>query len=67
MNLDWQNLIVLAIVAGAAAYIARLGWASFVARKASACGGCRNCAADKNPRDVFSIEAHQPAATVDRH
>jgi hypothetical protein len=55
MNLDWQNLIVLAIVAAAAVYIARLAWTSITARKASACGACRNCGTSEKTQDVFSI------------
>jgi hypothetical protein len=55
MTFDWQNLVVLAIVAAAAMYIARVGWTSLVARKTTACGGCRNCASREKSGDVFSI------------
>jgi len=59
MTLDWQNLIVLAIVAGATAYVARMVWSSIFARKASACGGCRNCGTIQKPGEVFSIASHR--------
>jgi hypothetical protein len=41
---DWQNLAVLTIVALAAAYLARAGWATLWARRKSKCGsGCGSC------------------------
>ena len=55
MNWDWQNLIVLAMVAVAAGYVVRLTWTSVLARRQSACGNCRNCGSEDQPRDVFSI------------
>lgn len=64
MSWDWQNLIVLAIVAAAAGYLARLGWTSIVARRRSACGSCRNCGPEEKPRDVFSITS--PASVEQR-
>jgi hypothetical protein len=42
VNADWQNLIVLAAVALAGVYLARVAWRS-VARRASACGHCAAC------------------------
>ncbi len=60
MHLDWQNLLVLAIIAAAVVYITRLAWTSITARKASACGACRNCGPSEKPHDVFTI-ATQPA------
>ncbi len=55
MHLDSQNLLVLAIVAAAVVYVARLAWTSITARKASACGACRNCGTSEKAQDVFSI------------
>ncbi len=55
MQLDYQNLLVLAIVAAAVVYVARLAWTSITARKASACGACRNCGSSEKAQDVFSI------------
>jgi hypothetical protein len=60
MAFDVQTLIVLAIVGAASAYVARQVWASIFARKASACGSCRNCGTTEKPRDVFSITTASP-------
>ncbi len=57
MSSDWQNLIVSLIVAGAAGYVGRLAWRSLLARKTSACGGCRGCASPEEVRGVFNIAA----------
>ena len=43
MKFEWQNLLVLLIVATAAAYLARLAWQSVRRRTSSACGGCHDC------------------------
>jgi hypothetical protein len=59
MTLAWQNLIVLAIVAGATVYVARKVWSSIFARKASVCGSCRNCGTTQKPGEVFSIASQR--------
>ena len=46
MQLDWQNVAVLVIVAGAAIYVSRLAWLTLARKKTAACGGCKSCAAD---------------------
>jgi hypothetical protein len=53
MTFDWQQMATLAIVALAVAYVGRLGWRTFVQRKAAACGGgCKSCAAGGEPEVV---------------
>ena len=44
-NFDWQNLIVLLIVATAASYLAALAWPRASARKQTGCGSCGSCPA----------------------
>lgn len=59
MNSDWQNMIVLVVVAAAIAYLARVAWLSVARRRAAACGGCGNCPTapgDKTPQ-VVEIQA----------
>jgi hypothetical protein len=55
MAINWQDLLTLGIVAAAAIYLARLMWVSILARKTSACGGCKSCSSHQKPADVFSI------------
>jgi len=52
MIFAWQNLIVLAIVAIAACYLARVMWRS-IALKKSGCGGCGTC-----PSNTAAKEPH---------
>lgn len=65
MTFDWQNLIVLLIVAAAAVYVARLAWTSIVAKRANACGGCRNCATSEKTPEVFNLTS-QPMGKQSR-
>ena len=55
MNAIFENLIVLAVVAAAVAYLARVAWQTVARRRAAACGGCENCpsaSANNAPRVV---------------
>lgn len=45
MIFDWQNLIAMGLVAGAAGYLGRRSWLALARRKAG-CGACSNCPAD---------------------
>jgi hypothetical protein len=56
----WQNLIVLALVAAAGVYLARLVWQSLARRKAAACGGCSGCA-----QKTASTGANSPMVSLD--
>ncbi len=52
MSFDWQDLIVVAAIALAGFYLARVGWQTF-ARRRGACGGCANCPAeDEGPQRI---------------
>jgi hypothetical protein len=67
MTFDWQQVVVLGIVALAVAYVSRLVWRTFTARKAAACGGCKSCAADGEPNvvSIGSLPAHRNGAPVE--
>lgn len=43
MNLDWQTVVVVAIVLAAVAYLARSAWQVMVRRKTPGCGTCSSC------------------------
>lgn len=43
MNLDWQTVAVLVLLAAACAYLTRLAWQSVTRRQAASCGGCDTC------------------------
>jgi hypothetical protein len=61
LTLGWQDLIALAVVFAAAAYLARLAWRGVVTKRDRACGsGCARCAANSDaspsvPEQVVSI------------
>jgi len=57
MNFDWQNILALALVAGAVAYLARLGWKTFSARKAGGCGTCGSCSSAGGPQQAKDAAA----------
>jgi hypothetical protein len=58
-TLDWQTLIALSLVAGAAIHIVHRAWQLFAARGKSSCGGCGTCATgESKPGDGFiSLES----------
>ena len=62
MNLDWQVLLVLAVVAAAAAYLGRQAWRTWRGSKTGCGGGCgcgtKTTAAAK-PNGVTLIPAEQ--------
>lgn len=62
--LDWQNLVVLAIVAASALYVGRRTF-GIGAKKASSDCGCSGPCASRDPRpEIVRIEPpadHQPA------
>jgi hypothetical protein len=58
MNLDWQNLAALLVVAAAGVYLARVAWQSIARRKAAGCASCGSCpsgTSEKQPQ-LFGIE-----------
>jgi hypothetical protein len=63
--MDWQQLLVYAIVAGAAAYMVRRQF-----RRAGGCGGCNSCETDKTPSSaakppLVQLELGPPPARED--
>lgn len=54
---DWQNLIVLGLVAAAGIYLARQAWATIARKKSGACGSCGSCPASTaaDPKQVVQI------------
>jgi hypothetical protein len=58
MNLEWQNLTALFVVAAAGVYLARVAWQSVARRKAAGCGSCGSCpsGAEANQPQLFGIE-----------
>jgi hypothetical protein len=67
MTFDWQNAIVLLIVAGASGYLARRAWQAIAQRRAG-CGACSTCPAGEAPADknegpaVVTLEPFPPRA-----
>jgi FeoB-associated Cys-rich membrane protein len=63
MNLGWQDLVVLAAVFAAAAYLARLSWNAVAGKRVNSCGtGCARCSARADvdhsiPEQVVAIGA----------
>jgi hypothetical protein len=56
MQLDWQSTMVLAAVAAAGVYLARMAWQSVARRKGASCGGCGNCPQEVPQVGLVSIE-----------
>ena len=66
MNLDWQTIAVLTIVAGAAVYLAHAAWQTVARRRAAACAsGCSSCPARDNEPAVVGIEPLVLEATLE--
>jgi hypothetical protein len=55
-ELDWQNLVVLAIVFAAGLYLARQAWLTITRKKAGACGSCASCPASAPAKDQQVIQ-----------
>jgi hypothetical protein len=55
-ELDWQNLIALAIVAIAGLCLARQAWITFARKKSGACGSCASCPASAPANDQQVIQ-----------
>jgi hypothetical protein len=55
-ELDWQNLIALAIVAIAGLYLARQAWITFARKKSGACGSCASCPASATASEPSIVQ-----------
>lgn len=55
-ELDWQSLVVLAIVVAAGLYLARQAWITFAQKKSGACGSCSSCPASEPAQDRQVIQ-----------
>jgi hypothetical protein len=55
-ELDWQNLIVLAITFAAGLYLARQIWVTFARKKTGACGSCASCPGSVPTKDQQVIQ-----------
>jgi hypothetical protein len=66
MTLDWQQIVVLAIVVLAVSYVSRAVWRTFTARKAGCGGGCKSCATGNEPEVVTidPLSAHRNGAPL---
>ena len=57
---DWQNIVVLAIVISAVAYLSYSAFATMRSRKRGCAAGCSNCGVEKQPEidssPIVSIE-----------
>lgn len=53
MTLDWQNIVALALVAVAAAFVFRSMWKAVRGKKSGGCGSCGSCG---TPKDVVTID-----------
>ncbi|QEH32691.1 hypothetical protein OJF2_11700 [Aquisphaera giovannonii] len=59
MDFTWQDLVAMAIVLGAAGYLASLAWSAVRGRGAGGCGGgCAKCSSAAEP--VVSIGLPAP-------
>jgi hypothetical protein len=59
MNLTGENLLTLAIVAVAVAYLVHRAWSSFRGQSRGGCGACANCpsqTAQQEPQ-VLSVDS----------
>jgi hypothetical protein len=65
-NLGWQDVVALAVVLSAAAYLTRLAWRALAGKRDEACGtGCARCseraaAGPSIPEQLVSIGAPGP-------
>lgn len=69
MNFDWQNLVVVLLVASASVYVLRGLWrlgrtmSGDASGKLSACGSCSSCSSATTLQPVI-IDLHLPAQTT---
>jgi len=60
-TIDWQLLLVLAIVVAAVAHLGRRAWQLLTARGQPSCGGCGTCPTGESTGDGFvSIKSLGP-------
>jgi len=67
MNLDWQMVAALVLVAGAVAYLARLAWRSL--HTSGGCGSCGGGCADKSlgeAKPLVSIDLPEPSSPASK-
>lgn len=63
MPFDWQLVVVLAIVAGSAWYVARWGWKSWTGSGNGGCSTCNSCDSSQQGEGkqlVALDETHKP-------
>lgn len=60
--MDWQDVIVLAVVLAALAYVVRHVWVTGTRKKPTGCGACADCPAQVRRQNLVSI---QPPARRD--
>jgi hypothetical protein len=64
LSIDWQNLVVLALVAAAGSYLARQAWATIVRKKSGACGSCGNCASNATVSEKQLVQLGSPSSST---
>ena len=55
MEIDWQNIVALALVALAGAYLALTGWRILSRSKSSKCAGCSGVACGETSPEVAVV------------
>jgi hypothetical protein len=69
MNLGWQNVVVLGLVAFAIAYVARQAWLAIANRKSGCGSGCSKCPVQDNENGATDsktfISANEVMTTFD--
>ena len=56
MNIDWQNLLTLGLIAVAIAYVARRFWRLARGKQRTGCGTCPDCPASDGRKPLISIQ-----------
>jgi hypothetical protein len=62
MDLVWQNLAVLLVVAVAGGYLARAAWQTLARKKAAACGGCGTCSNPASEPKIVTLDTLSQSA-----
>lgn len=55
MNLDWQDLLTLGLIAAAAAYVVRRLWRLVRGKQRTGCGTCLDCPVSSARNELISI------------
>ncbi|NQU21868.1 MAG: FeoB-associated Cys-rich membrane protein [Candidatus Nealsonbacteria bacterium] len=56
MNLDWQTVTALALIAVATVYVIRRGRRALSGKRSGSCGTCSQCATSSDREQIVSID-----------